>query len=74
MKTMLEKIIFWFWVGLGFTLAIPFVTIARIITDIKRESDEAYVRRAFRMLPRFLKMGPTEDDLIDLLGTEDSDK
>ena len=67
MKTMLKKIIFWFQVGLGSALTIPFAIISRIITNIKHESDEAYVRRAFRMLPGFLKEGLTEDDFVGLV-------
>ena len=73
MKTMLKNIIYWFQIGLDFICAITFVITAGIISYIKHESAEAYCRRAFRMLPSFLKGNFTEDDVVDICRTKCSD-
>ena len=70
MKTVLKNIVIGFQIGLGFVCAIPFAITASIISDIKHESGEAYCRRAFRMLPSFLKGNFTEDDVIDIYRTK----
>ena len=67
MNTVLKNIVIGFQFGLGFVCAIPFAITASIISDIKHESLESYYRRAFRMLPSFLKGNFTEDDVVDII-------
>ena len=67
MKTVLKNIVNGFQIGLGFVCTIPFAITASIISGIKHESVEAYYRRAFRMLPSFLKGNLTEDDVVDII-------
>ena len=73
MKTVLKNIVIWFQIGPGFVCAIPFVITAIIISAIKHESVEEYYRRAFRILPSFLKGNLTEDDFVDICRTKCSD-
>ena len=67
MKTMWRKIVYWFWYLIGLVVSSPSVAIAYIIKCIKHESYEAYIRRAFRMVPNFVKGDITEDIFVDLV-------
>ncbi len=70
MKTMLDKIVGCFSFVLDVVVSTPLAAIAYIISCIKHESDEAFYRRAFRMLPIFVKDDLTEDDFVYMCRTK----
>lgn len=65
MKTMLKNIIYNLTYLLLYMIAYPVTLTGFIVGSIKHESKEQCCRRAFRLMPRFLRTGITEDQFID---------